>query len=143
MIPQGLEDNIVFQTGIFVKTFQSKMEEAFKKAGVNVTAEQFTILTQLWYQDGLSQKSIAVAVERDKTTISRVIKNMIKQNLVTHVPGIDKRERLIYLTQYGRSVQLQLVKISGSFYMKAINDISENVLLRTIKTLVKMTTNLT
>lgn len=142
MIPTGLHDNIIYQTGSFVKTFQDEMESLFQKAGFKVTVEQFNILTHLWYQDGLSQQRLAEIVGRDKTTVSRVLNNMIKGDLIRKVPGSDKRERLVYLTEHGQSIQNQLVEISGQLYMKAILGIQDQNLLKVINTLVKMSKNL-
>lgn len=142
MIPSGLHDNIIYRTGIFVKSFQDKLLDDFRKAGYTVTTEQFNILTQLWYRDGQSQQQIAEVVGRDKTTVSRVLDSMIKRDLIKKISGSDKRERLIYLTRQGQSIQQHLVGISGNLYMKAIQGVTEKDLLRTIKTLTKMSNNL-
>ena len=118
------------------------MGSKFRNAGYSITTEQFSILAQLWYRDGISQQEIAKVVGRDKTTISRVIDNMIKRNLIHRVTGSDKRERLIYLTDHGKSVQYELVTISGSLYMQAIESIPSNELLQAINVLSKMTKNI-
>ena len=143
MEPTSLHSNIIYQAGSFTKIFQDQMRSEFRNAGFNVTNEQFSILAQLWYQDGISQQDIASVVGRDKTTVSRVIDNMIKNNLIRKTTGSDKRQRLIYLTEHGKSVQHQLVTISGNLYMKAINDIPSSELLQAINVLTKMTNNLT
>jgi len=142
MIPNGLDDNIIYQTGSFTKTFLEQMEQAFDVAGFNITAEQFNLLTLLWYEDGLSQQQLADAVGRDKTTVSRVLDRMVKRDLVKKVSGQDKRERLIYLTSHGKANQQQLVTISGSLYMKVIQDIPAKQLLQAINTLHTMKKNL-
>jgi DNA-binding MarR family transcriptional regulator len=142
MIPNGLDDNIIYQTGSFTKSFLEQMERAFGQAGFNITAEQFNLLTLLWYEDGLSQQQLADAVGRDKTTVSRVLDRMVKRDLVKKVSGQDKRERLIYLTRHGKVIQLQLVNISGNLYMKIIRGIPVKELLQAIKILQTMNKNL-
>lgn len=142
MIPKGLDDNIIYQTGNFTKLFLDQMEHAFGEAGFNITAEQFNLLTLLWYEDGLTQQHLADTVGRDKTTVSRVLDRMVKRDLVKKVSGPDKRERLIYLTNHGKSIQQQLVTISGNLYMKVIKGIPAEELLHAIRILITMNKNL-
>lgn len=134
MTPTSLEDNIIYQTAKLAKVFQDRMQAAFIKSGFKITVEQFTILALLWYQDGINQQDIAEAIDRDKTTVSRVINTMTKQGLVKRLKGKDKRERLIHLTNYGKEIQDKLVRISGDLYLKAIQKVDEKDLKRTLHT---------
>jgi DNA-binding MarR family transcriptional regulator len=143
MIPTGLDDNIIYQTGRFAKNFNDLLTRSFKDAGYNITGEQFSILTVLWYADGVSQQHIASAIERDKTTISRVLDSMIKRNLLVRKPAIeDKREKLIFLTEEGKQLQSVLVQISGAMYLRAINGLSELEIRSILKLLHAMNQNL-
>ena len=142
MIPNSLEENIIYLTGKLTKRFQDQMQKAFSAAGHKVTVEQFTILAQLWYQDGLRQQEIAEAIDRDKTTVSRVLNTMIKKGLVVRVQGNDKRERLVHLTKHGRELRDKLVTISGQLYMEAIADLKENEIRASLKTITKILNNL-
>ena len=143
MIPQNLNENIIYQTGKLAKRFQDQMQKSFIASGHHITVEQFTILAQLWYQDGLRQQEIAEAIDRDKTTVSRVLNTMIKQGLVSRVPGVDKRERCIHLTKHGKQLQDQLVHLSGALYMTAITDLTETEIRTAINTIIKILKNLT
>jgi DNA-binding MarR family transcriptional regulator len=142
MIPNSLEENIIYQTGKLTKRFQDQMQKTFSASGHKITVEQFTILAQLWYQDGLRQQEIAEAIDRDKTTVSRVLNTMIKQGLVTRVQGIDKRERLVHLTNYGRELRDKLVTLSGQLYMGAIADLDEKEIRAALTTIAKILKNL-
>ena len=141
-MPSGLHDNPIYQTAEFTKSFQSIVKRAFIEAGFDVTLEQFTILTHLWYQDGQMQQELAQAVGRDKTTISRVINSMISRQLIQRIPGKDKRERRIHLTQKGKTIQDQLVAISGNLYLKALEGVSEEELHGFLEVLKRMNQNL-
>ena len=142
MIPNSLEENIIYQTGKLTKHFQDRMQKTFSASGYKITVEQFTILAQLWYQDGLRQQEIAEAIDRDKTTVSRVLNTMIKQGFVTRVQGTDKRERLVHLTDHGRELRDKLVALSGQLYMEAIDDLSEKEIRASLKTITKILKNL-
>lgn len=143
MIPTGLHDNVIYQSGRFTKLFSDQMTEVFRKNGHEITNEQFGILTVLWYKDGISQKEIANTIERDKTTISRVLDSMIKRNLLKRESSsADGRSKLIFLTQRGKQLQNELVGIGGKMYLQAIRDISEEDLNRTLATLQKLIKNI-
>ncbi len=143
MTPTGLHDNIIYQSGRFTKLFSEQMTENFRKHGYQITNEQFGVLTVLWYKDGISQKEIAQAIERDKTTISRVLDSMIKRDLLKREESsVDKRTKLIFLTSKGKQMQNELVAIGGKMYLQAIEGITEEELKTTLQTIQKLTDNI-
>ena len=125
MEPKSLNDNIALLMGQATHLMSLKISRLFREKGYKITVEQFTVLTILWYQDGLPQKTIAKQINRDKTTITRVVDNMMKDNLIVRIPSEkDKRIKLIYLTHKGKSMQNELMMSSGQIYMKAIDGLS-------------------
>ncbi len=143
MIPSGLDDNIIYLIGEFAKAFNDDLSANLKKSGLDVTGEQYTIMATLWYKDGITQKNISESINRDKTTVSRVIDGMIRKNLLVRTPSqLDKRERLIYLTEKGKSLQKQMVKVGGDLYIKVLKDIPDDEIKCTIEILKKMNSNL-
>ena len=110
MEPKSLNENIAYLMGHATHLMSLQVSRLFREKKYPVTVEQFTILTVLWYENGLPQKSIAECLHRDKTTITRVIDNMVKENLVVRVPSEnDNRIKLIFLTHKGRSLENELV----------------------------------
>jgi DNA-binding MarR family transcriptional regulator len=143
MEPQSLIDNIAYLVGHVTHLMSTQVSRLFRERKYPVTVEQFTILTVLWYEDGLPQKSIAKRLHRDKTTITRVIDNMVKENLVVRVPSEnDKRIKLIFLTHKGRSLENELVMSSGEVYLKAIYGLTETEIISTNSVLNKIIKNL-
>jgi DNA-binding MarR family transcriptional regulator len=130
MEPESLDDNIVFLIGKASDLFYKRVTNLFREKKIDVTVEQFSVLTILWYEDGLLQQDIANRLNRDKTTITRVISNMEKRNLVVRVPGqIDRRNNHIHLTYRGRELEQTLTQISGKIYMQAIEGLSKEDLM--------------
>ena len=143
MEPQSLNENIAYLVGHVTHLISLQVSRLFRERKFAVTVEQFTILTILWYEDGLPQKSIAERLHRDKTTITRVIDNMVKENLVVRVPSEnDKRIKLIFLTHKGRSLENDLITSSGEVYLKAINGLTENDINTTNSVINKIINNL-
>src|SRR5882672_12454103 len=100
--PLSLQTNIIFLCGDFVHVFHQALTRAFKANKIPVTIEQFSILAVLFYQNGINQKELGTLLGRDKTTITRIISNMVKSKLIRRVSNKhDGRGKLIYLAGKG------------------------------------------
>lgn len=83
-----------------------KLYREFKKVGLDITPEQWTVLSFLWKEDGVSQQKLCDATFKDKPSMTRLIDNLVKQKLVIrHTPPSDRRSNLIYLTKEGASIE--------------------------------------
>lgn len=123
--PKSLDENIIFQIGEISRLFHKRVTAIFSEWGFNVTVEQFGVLALLWYKEGVKQQDIADGLKRNKTTITRIIENMINSNLIVKVPDqIDKRNKLVFLTQKGKALQKEMVKASGLVYYQTLNNIT-------------------
>ena len=121
----------------------SYMTAIFVIRQYDVTVEQFGVLAVLWYQDGINQKGIAESLNRDKTTITRIIETMLKRNLIVKVPDqLDGRSNLIFLTQKGKALQREMVESSGEVYVQALKDLSEPEVSSCLKVLKRIKRNL-
>jgi len=143
MEPTSLEDNIIYLIGEITRLSHKRVSSIFIKNKFDVTVEQFGVLALLWYQEGINQQAIANGLNRDKTTITRIIENMIKKNLIVKVPDqLDKRNKLIYLTDKGRSLQKDMIESTGVVYMDAIKKLSVKEIKTVTGVLQKMKINL-
>ena len=141
--PASLEDNIIYLIAEISRLSHKRVSSIFNKNKFDVTVEQFGVLAVLWYQEGINQQTIANGLNRDKTTITRIIENMTKKNLLVKVPDqLDKRNKLIYLTDKGRSLQEDMIKSTGIVYMDAIKNLSEKDIKSVTSILQKMKNNL-
>jgi DNA-binding MarR family transcriptional regulator len=130
MKPAGLDQNIIFLCAEFSHRFSQSLAVAFKEHGIAVTAEQFSILVVLWYQDGISQKEIGEKLNRDKTTVTRVLMNMKKNKLIKQVTDKeDNRSNLVYLTAKGKEIQKKGVQVSGQLYQQVLKDVPATQLM--------------
>ena len=53
----------------------------FEAIGLNVTAEQWNVLVQLWICDGRNQLEIAEALMLEKSSVSRLVDGLEKKRL--------------------------------------------------------------
>ena len=95
-----------FITGKASTAIARRLQKKFNSAGLNLTIEQWSVLYHLWKQEGLSQQELCNATFRDKPSITRLVDNLEKLQLVKRVPSdSDRRINLIYLTRQGLRLQ--------------------------------------
>ena len=143
MTPTSLENNIIYLAGELTHVLHRALTSSFKKNKIHVTVEQFSILALLFYKNGINQQEISVALNRDKTTIARVISNMERNKLVARVMDkSDSRGKLIHLTTKGKNLQQRAIRHSGELYFRAIKGVSKGALHDTNRTLSAILKNL-
>lgn len=141
--PKSLDENIIYQIGETSRLVHKRVTAIFSERGFNVTVEQFGVLALLWYKEGVKQQDIADGLKRNKTTITRIIKNMINRNLIVKVPDqLDKRNKLIYLTPKGKALQKEMVQSSGLVYYQTLNNITSKDIEKCLVILKQMMKNL-
>ena len=83
-----------------------KLYRNFREYNLDITPEQWTVLLFLWEKEGVTQQELCHVTFKDKPSMTRLINNVEKQNLVKRTAcDTDKRINLIYLTSYGRSLE--------------------------------------
>ena len=83
-----------------------KLMRNFKQNGIDITPDQWTVLLFLFGKDGVAQQELCNSTFRDKPSMTRLIDNMERQNLVVRIP--DKRDRrinLVHLTKTGKDIE--------------------------------------
>lgn len=95
-----------FITGKASTAIARRLQKKFNTANLNLTIEQWSVLYHLWKQEGISQQELCNATFRDKPSITRLVDNLEKLNLVKRVPSEhDRRINLIYLTKQSQKLQ--------------------------------------
>jgi len=77
-------------------------DDALRPLGI--TASQFTLLTQLAQQDGITAVEIGHTLDIEKSTLSRNLKRLLGLGLLTMDPPAGRRGRGLHLTAKGESV---------------------------------------
>lgn len=108
-----------------------------------VTAEQWTILANLWQHNGQTQQSLADLSNKNKASITHLVDNLEKRKLVERkADDTDRRNKKIFLTDEGRALQEELSKIVKKTTKKATEGIDKKELKTARKVLKKMVENL-
>ena len=110
-----------FITGKASTSIARRLQKKFNTAGLNITIEQWSVLYHLWKQEGISQQELCNATFRDKPSITRLVDNLEKLNLVKRVASEnDRRINLIYLTKQAQKLQEETMALADETLNEAL-----------------------
>jgi DNA-binding MarR family transcriptional regulator len=113
-----------FITGKASTAIARRLQKKFNTAGLNLTIEQWSVLYHLWKQEGISQQELCNATFRDKPSITRLVDNLEKQNLVKRVPSeTDRRINLIFLTKQAQKLQEESMLLAEETLNEALETV--------------------
>ena len=119
------------------------MLRAFAHEEVDITTEQWSVLSCLWHEDKVTQRELCDLTTKDKPSMTRLIDNLQRSKMVVRVPhSTDRRINLIHLTQYGASLREKVTGIVQRILDKALTDVSEDEIAISRKVLTKIINNL-
>ncbi|MEP4535218.1 MAG: MarR family transcriptional regulator [Cyclobacteriaceae bacterium] len=133
---------IIRASGRFHKAMIALTNKKIKEAGHDLSLEHAIILKNLLQKDGQSQQELADNIIKHKSSVTFLIDNMVKRNLVVRVPDqIDKRGKLIYLTELGRGLLNKVFPILFEQMHKVTENVDEKDLHLCISILEKLQEN--
>lgn len=108
---KSIENTVGYHIGRASRALSNRLNKQFTEAGVEVTAEQWSILVHLFEKDGLSQQEIADLAGKDKTSVTRLIHSIEKKQLIERIPDkLDRRSKRVHLTPKCRKLEKTLWK---------------------------------
>ncbi|MFD1738911.1 MarR family winged helix-turn-helix transcriptional regulator [Bacillus salitolerans] len=138
-----LDQSIGYKLFHASRLMSNRLNQNFQLHGFEITYEQWQILSRLYEKDGLTQNQLAMKNERDQASISRLIDNMIKRNLVRREPNNeDRRIKHIYLTDESKQIQRDLEGLALTTISQATQNMTEEELKMCLKSLDLIRTNL-
>lgn len=97
----------------------------FRENNLDITPEQWTVLLFLWEKDGVSQQELCNATFKDKPSMTRLIDNMERLNLVVRISSkSDRRTNLVYLTRQGRELEDRARNVANRTLKEALAGLS-------------------
>jgi len=113
-----------FITGKASTAIARRLQKKFNGAGINLTIEQWSVLYQLWREDGKSQQELCNATFRDKPSITRLIDNLEKLNLVRRVSDDkDRRINKVFLTKSALKLQEDTMQLAEETLNEALEGV--------------------
>jgi len=123
---------------------------SFKRAATKrmeqhgLTPEQFSVLSELHKQEGISQKQLALTTERDQTTVGKILDKLVKKGLVIRSADPRDRRAFILLTTKEGIQTIQLLEPAlDELQQQAFSGLSKKEIKQFIKTLETIYKNVT
>ena len=113
-----------FITGKASIAIARRLQKKLNDAGLKLTIEQWSVLYHLWKEDGKSQQELCNATFRDKPSITRLVDNLEKLNLVKRVASEnDRRINKIFLTKQAQKMQEQTMIMAEETLNEALETV--------------------
>jgi DNA-binding MarR family transcriptional regulator len=88
-----------------------------KEHKTGLTYEMLQVMGCLWKKDGINQQEITNITVKDKASMTYLIDNLTKRNLVKRQEDvIDRRNKLIFLTEQGKILKNKIQPFIDEMY---------------------------
>ena len=119
------------------------MQKKFKENNIDLTYEMHQIMASLWRKDGIKQQELADLTLKDKASMTFLIDNLTKRDLVKRMEDpADRRNKLIYLTANGKKLGKKVAPWVTELFTIASQDFQIAEITELIKAIEKMRDNI-
>ncbi len=124
--------------------FRQKIQEKINEHDPSFSYEMLEILGLIWRgNDGINQQEIANQISKDKSSVTYLISNLVKRDLVLRIEDTnDRRNKKIYLTEKGNKIMENIFPWVLELYKKAAGDAKKSEVKQAFDLIKKMTNNL-
>lgn len=103
-----LEESLGFILNKTNTKLKNQLFQRFKED--DITPEQWSVLTCLWQQEGVSPKELADLICKDKPNTNRILEKLQAKGLILRkLHPTDRRAYQIYLTERGWAIKDKLI----------------------------------
>ena len=123
--------------GYLVHRTDVKMTNYFTKRlkPYGVTPEQWSIISILCSQRGTTQKELAEAIDKDQTTVVRMIQSMERKEIVMKIfNDQDRRSHYLFLTEKGDEIKKTVLPVVKDAHQSVTSNLSKEE-IQQLKTL--------
>ncbi|PJN91051.1 MarR family winged helix-turn-helix transcriptional regulator [Bacillus sp. mrc49] len=126
-------DGFFHQNLQFSRSFTKKLNEQLAK--VDLFHSQWLIVFYLNQYGSSTLVEISNYLDVEKPTVTRTVNRLEERDLIEQIPGKDKRERRIQLTESGKRTFQEAKKVVEEFEHQLLSGLAEEDLEVTQKTL--------
>ena len=137
-----LSDNPVKICSEISRLFHGKLREERCIDGVLSQPGARLVLAVLALNDGIIQKKLVEDTHLRAPTVSGILKKMEEEGMIERRSGEDKREYRVFITEYGRQVDMDGIATIKKYEAMALEGISEEDQGKIMEILLKIRNNL-
>lgn len=121
------------------RTMLNTLNQRLAEKGLDITSEQAIVIMRLGIADGMTQQELADATFKDKSSIKRLIDNLIRRNLIVRIADQnDKRSKRIYLTHGGKALRENMALVAKG----VLSQVQDNIDTQEMETCKKVLTQI-
>ncbi|MFA5903010.1 MAG: MarR family transcriptional regulator [Desulfobacula sp.] len=137
-----IDSSIAYLVGRTSRSIMKRLTNKFSAAGFDVSYEQWSLLVHLYRRDGQTQQELANIAVKDKAAITRLLNGLEKKNIVLRIPDrMDKRSKLVYLTNKAKEFKPDLIAIVEELLEEAEQGIEADEIVQCKATLDRIFAN--
>ncbi|HSC54819.1 MAG TPA: MarR family transcriptional regulator [Phnomibacter sp.] len=130
-------------TGVANTALARRLQKYFRENNLDLTVEQWSVLVHLWKTDGVSQQELCNKTYRDKPSITRLVDNLERMNMVKRVASNeDRRINLIYLTDEAIALREITMRLAHQTLLDGLEGVSSEDIEVTRRVLTQVYENL-
>jgi len=138
-----LSDELVILISQLDRLGNYYLNHSFEKNGFPITREQWIVMKLLWEKNGVSQQDLADELMKNKASITSLIENMEKKELIFRkTNSFDKRSKMVFLTDRGKEIRQNIDEHFHKITQEFVNEIETSNLNQTKDVLEKILDNL-
>lgn len=132
--------HLLFELRDYLRQF---MQIKFRENNIDLTYEMHQIMASLWKKDGINQQELADLTLKDKASMTFLIDNLTKRNLVKRIEDpADRRSKLVYLTPDGKKLEKKIAPWVSELFTIASQNFQISEIRQLIKAVEKMNNNI-
>jgi DNA-binding MarR family transcriptional regulator len=123
--------------------YRQFLQCTLKAHKMGLTFEMLQVMGCLWKKDGINQQEITNITVKDKASMTYLIDNLAKRNLVKRQEDpSDRRNKLILLTEQGKQLKNKIQPFIDEMYQVAGKNVEIGLLNECMEVLSKVENNL-
>jgi MarR family transcriptional regulator, transcriptional regulator for hemolysin len=140
---EKLEDVLYYLIDKTNKVARKYSQDAFVKAGFDVTVDQWLVLKKIADTEQINQVELAASLNKDTASITRTLQLLVKKKLIKkEFKETDRRNLLLSLTAKGDQFYKQLLPLVKEMRIQGVHDFNESEREQIRKLLLRMIKNL-
>ena len=139
--------NLHMNLGMLLSNAHRAMTKRFvqntHKIDLDISLDQWMVLGPIWELNDACHKELAEYCLKDKTSITKIIDNLEKKNLVVRVPDqVDHRKKRVVLTNAGKQLFFDVLPVMEKTRSEVQQDIPDKDIEIFKQVLMRITANL-